>query len=87
MQTRGPFGLHSVITISSSISHLELESDDALELLRIARFLGVSAEGLCKVSVTFIRGPLDEEDLYERFHKHARAALAERDAQLDFTTP
>lgn len=76
-----------MITRSGSVHHLELESADALELLRIARFFGVSAEGLCKVSVTFIREGLDSEDLYEKFHRYASHERAERDAQLDWTQP
>lgn len=76
-----------MITRSSSANHLELESDDRLELLRIASFLGISAEGLCKVSVTFIRHPLDEKSLYDKFTQDARAAIAERDSQLDWIQP
>jgi len=76
-----------VITRSVSANHLELESEDALELLRIARLLDVNVAGLCKVSVLFIREGLTDEICYENFQARARAEARERDAQLDFTQP
>lgn len=76
-----------MITRSSSANHLELDSEDAVELLRIAQFFRVDAMGICKVSVTFIREGLTDESCYEKFTREARAALADRDAQLDWTQP
>lgn len=76
-----------MITVSSSAYHLELESEDALELLRIAQLLGLDPAGICKVSVTIIRQGIDEGDLYARFTRHARECQREIDAQLDWTQP
>lgn len=56
---------------------------DDEELLRIARFLNVSAEGLCKLSVIFVREGLTDEICYNKFTERARAAVENLDAQLD----
>lgn len=76
-----------MIVRSVSGNHLELESEDPLELLRIVQLLHVDATGICKVSVIFIRHPLDEESLYEKFQERAQRELAELDSQLDWTQP
>lgn len=76
-----------MITRSASANHLELESTDTLELLRIAQLLHVDPTAICKVCVIFVREPLDEGDLYEKFHRYARHELDERDSQLDWTQP
>lgn len=76
-----------MIVRSTSANHVELETEDALELLRIAKLLKQNPLGICKAVVIFIRQGIDEEDLYARFTAHAEARAREIDAQLDFTAP
>jgi len=76
-----------MITRSVSANHMELETEDGPELLRIAHLFGVNLEGLVKVSLIFVREGLTDESCYERFQRERQRELAELDDQLDWTQP
>jgi len=59
---------------------IELEPATLREKVQLAKMCDVNLEGVCKVSVIFIRGALTDEITDERFQS-LRRAVAERDAQ------
>jgi len=72
-----------VITESVSASHVELSTEDVLELFRLAQFCNVSASGVVRVSLIFVREGLTDADCYDNFTERARAELREQHDQLN----
>lgn len=79
-----------MLVVSVSAEHLELEYSwpaDNIDIVRLANISGTELQGICKVSVIFVRNGLTAEELQRKVHLTPADGPADDPSLFDCADP